>query len=99
MIARKIKLAILAASGPLLATACVVPTQLANSPAVTQGLQVISAGHTGCQPADNTISNVQMELNGSGTWNATCKDKTYLCSAFKGVDPSESYSCAPAVTE
>jgi hypothetical protein len=50
-------------------------------------------------PADNRISGVQMQLNGSGTWNATCQNKTYLCSAFQGVSPPVSYSCAPAVSK
>ncbi|HEX4267422.1 MAG TPA: hypothetical protein VHY36_06035 [Steroidobacteraceae bacterium] len=93
------KFAIPAALLPLLATACAVPSQLANSATMTQALQTISAGHTGCMPADNRISSVQMQLNGSGTWNATCQNKTYLCSAFQGVSPSVSYSCAPAVSE
>ena len=98
MIARKTRLAILVASAPFLVSACVTaPASLATSSYVTQSLQMISAGHTGCQPADNTISNIQMGLNGSGIWNATCNGKTYLCSAFQGVNPSESYSCALAV--
>jgi len=50
-------------------------------------MQTISAGHTGCVPADNQLSNV----NVGGTWNATCKGKTYLCSA----SGASSYSCAP----
>jgi|SRR5215469_4328710 len=98
MIARKARLAILAVSIPLLVTACVtVPASVAESPSMTGPLQMISAGHTGCMPADNRISGVQMQFNGSGTWNATCNDKAYLCSAFQGASSSESYSCAPAV--
>lgn len=98
MIARKARLAVLAASAPLLLTACMTePASLATSPYVTQGLQTISAGHTGCMPTDNTISNVRMDFHGGGTWNATCDGKVYLCSAFQGVNPSDSYSCAPAV--
>jgi hypothetical protein len=50
-------------------------------------MQTISAGHTGCVPADNQLSNVMV----GGTWNATCKGKTYLCSA----SGASSYSCAP----
>jgi hypothetical protein len=73
------------------ATACVTP----DSPTVTSALQMVSAGHTGCLPEENQISNVKMNLDGSGTWNATCKGKAYLCSAFLGVSKSESYSCAP----
>lgn len=95
MITSKIGLALLAASA-LLLPAC-VPAELAHSPMVTSGLQMISAGHTGCLPADNAISNTKMNLDGSGTWNATCNGRLYLCSAFKGVNPSDSYSCAPAV--
>lgn len=73
------------------ATACVTP----SSSMVTSSLQMVSAGHTGCLPEENQISNVKMNLDGSGTWNATCKAKDYLCSAFLGVSKSESYSCAP----
>jgi hypothetical protein len=39
-------------------------------------------------PADNVISNQDMF---AGTWNATCKATTYLCSPAG----TESYSCAP----
>jgi hypothetical protein len=59
---------------------------IANSPLVVNKLKMVSAGHTGCLPDENEISNVN---SGSSTWNATCKGKVYLCS---GVD---SYSCAP----
>jgi hypothetical protein len=59
-----------------------------NSPYVKSQLQTISAGHTGCMPADNVISNQDMF---AGTWNATCKATTYLCSPAG----TESYSCAP----
>jgi len=72
-------------------TACVTP----NSPMVTKALQTISAGHTGCLPEDNQISNLNAAADGSGTWNATCKGKAYLCSSFLGVGSSASYSCAP----
>jgi hypothetical protein len=68
---------------------------LANSPLVIEHLQVVSAGHTGCLPADNAISNVSAKADGSGVWNATCKGKTYLCSAAGSTGNSESFSCAP----
>jgi hypothetical protein len=87
----KLKLVILAAGTLLTATACVTP----NSPMMTNALQMVSAGHTGCLPEENQISNVKMALDGSGTWNATCKGRAYLCSAFLGASKSESYSCAP----
>jgi len=67
-----------------------------NSPMVQERLKMVSAGHTGCMPAENVISNVAANLDGSGTWNATCKGKVYLCSAVGSVGNSESYSCAPA---
>jgi hypothetical protein len=66
-----------------------------NSPEVLQALKMVSAGHTGCLPDDNEISNVSAVRDGSGTWNATCRGKTYLCSAFRAVGGSQSYSCAP----
>lgn len=81
----------LAVSTLLSLSACVT----ANSPMVTRGLQMISAGHTGCLPEENQISNMNANLDGSGTWNAACKGKTYLCSSFKGTGTSTSYSCAP----
>lgn len=68
---------------------------IANSPAVAKQLKMVSAGHTGCLPDENEISNVNYGLDGSGTWNATCKGKVYLCSAVASAGNSESYSCAP----
>jgi len=94
MLTHKSRLALLAAAILFFTTACVT-AMTADSPTITKGLQMISAGHTGCLPEDNQISNVKMNLDGSGTWNATCKAKSYLCSAFLGVSKSESYSCAP----
>jgi hypothetical protein len=68
---------------------------MANSPIVVKQLKMVSAGHTGCLPDENEISNVNSSPDGSGTWNATCKGKVYLCSAVASVGNSESYSCAP----
>lgn len=64
-----------------------------NSPAVTSQLQAISAGHTGCMPEENELSNVK---NGaaSASWNATCKGKVYLCTGVAD-NSSRVYSCAP----
>jgi hypothetical protein len=68
----------------------------ASSPLVQEHLKIVSAGHTGCMPDDNVISNVVMlDLAGNATWNATCKGKVYLCTAAGSVGNSESYSCAP----
>jgi hypothetical protein len=68
---------------------------IANSPIIVNKLKIVSAGHTGCVPDENEISNVNSHPDGSGTWNATCKGKLYLCSAVAAVGNSESYSCAP----
>lgn len=67
----------------------------ANSPLVQDRLKMVSAGHTGCMPEENVISNVASSLDGTGTWNATCKGKVYLCSAAPAGN-AEAYSCAPA---
>jgi hypothetical protein len=61
-----------------------------NSPTAQKQLQIISAGHTGCMPDDNVISNV-VNYGSNVTFNATCKSKIYLCSA---AYPSP-VSCAP----
>lgn len=74
------------------ATACVT----ANSPLVQDRLKLISAGHTGCLPDANDISNVSLNTDGSGIWNATCKGQTYLCTAVGSVGNSEAFSCALA---
>lgn len=66
----------------------------ANSPIVQQKLKTVSAGYTGCMPDENILSNVAPKADGSGTWNATCKGKTYLCSAVATVNKSESFNCA-----
>ena len=57
-------------------------------------LQLVSAGFTGCTPADNILSNVEPSSDGSGTWNATCKGKAYLCSSVPTVK-SHTFHCAP----
>ena len=67
---------------------------------VKDRLQLVCAGHTGCLPEDNVISNVKANADGSGTWNAMCKGKMYLCSAVcptiaGSVGCAESFSCAP----
>lgn len=67
----------------------------ANSPIVQDRLKLVSAGHTGCMPDENVLSNVVAHPDGSGTWNATCKGKTYLCTAVASIGNSESFSCAP----
>lgn len=69
----------------------------ANSPAVTSQLQIRSAGFTGCAAEDNRISNVNARPDGSGTWNAACKDKVYLCSEGSSNGHAASYNCALAV--
>jgi hypothetical protein len=72
-------------------------TPLSSSvPAVATWLQTASAGHTGCLPEANDLSNVKFDLAGNGLWNATCKGRTYLCSAVSSASSnSESISCAP----
>jgi hypothetical protein len=67
-----------------------------DSPVIKNKLQVVSAGHTGYMPPDNEIANVQViNLTGDGTWNATCKGKTYLCSSAGTVNGGTTFSCAP----
>jgi hypothetical protein len=66
-----------------------------NSPIVQEKLKTVSAGYTGCAPDDNVLSNVVASRDGSGTWNATCKGKTYLCSAIAAGKSAESFHCAP----
>ena len=63
---------------------------------ITEHLQTISAGHTGCLPQDNDITVITMGGDGSGVWTAVCMGKRYLCSSAGGTNGS-SYSCAPAV--
>lgn len=56
---------------------------------------MISAGHTGCAPEANEISNTRLSSAGNGTWNVACERKTYLCSATFFVDACPVYSCTP----
>src|SRR5262249_46318657 len=65
-----------------------------NSPIVRNQLQTISAGHTGCMPEENQLSNVKDSADGA-TWNATCKGKVYLCTGVSDLSNSRTYSCAP----
>jgi hypothetical protein len=67
----------------------------ANSPIVQGKLQMVSAGYTGCMPDENVLSNFAPTFDGSGTWNATCKGRKYLCSTISTVGNSQSYHCAP----
>jgi hypothetical protein len=68
---------------------------LSDSQIVANQLQIRSAGFTGCAVEANQITNITTNLDGSGTWNATCKDKVYLCS--QGSSGAPTYSCAVAV--
>jgi hypothetical protein len=45
-------------------------------------MKEVSAGRTGCLPDDNVIANVHETSlkNGTTTWTASCKEKTYVCS-------------------
>jgi len=79
----------------LTALAGCAPQLLASSPIISKKLQLVSAGHTGCVPEENQISQLSMSLDGSGMWYVTCKSKTYLCSAVGTTGGSESFSCAP----
>jgi hypothetical protein len=76
----------------LLVTGC---ASLTSSPMVINQLKIRTAGFTGCAVDANVITNVTGNADGSGTWNATCKDKVYLCSQGSSVAPT--YSCAVAV--
>ena len=78
----------------LFVTGC---ASLANSPLIINQLKIRSAGYTGCATDENEISNVNPRPDGSGTWNATCKGKVYLCSQGSSGGHAASYSCAAAV--
>jgi hypothetical protein len=67
-----------------------------SSPMAQEQLRMISAGHTGCMPEENAISNV-VAKGSDATWNATCKGKVFLCSAVPSGSNSSSFSCAPVV--
>ncbi|HYJ39551.1 MAG TPA: hypothetical protein VEW08_02105 [Steroidobacteraceae bacterium] len=67
----------------------------AESPLVKDKLKAVSAGYTGCMPEENELSNVAPKPDGSGTWNATCKGKSFLCSAVADANNSVSFHCAP----
>ncbi|WP_308368348.1 MULTISPECIES: hypothetical protein [unclassified Microbulbifer] len=73
-----------------------VKEKIVNSQMMTEHLQTISAGHTGCMPHDNEISIVSIANNGSGVWTAVCRGKQYLCSSAGGTK-GQSFSCAPSV--
>ncbi|WP_193164868.1 hypothetical protein [Microbulbifer hainanensis] len=70
--------------------------QIVNSQAMTDHLQIISAGHTGCMPKDNVIEIIHIGNNNEGIWTASCQGKRYLCSSAGGLE-GQSNSCAPAV--
>jgi hypothetical protein len=70
-----------------------------SSPAVQTRLKTVSAGYTGCAPEANVLSNVVQnhDASGSGTWNATCNGKVYLCSSVSIRSESGPFNCALAV--
>jgi hypothetical protein len=90
-----VRISVLAAV--LFMTGCVSMASMANSPLVINQLKIRSAGFTGCRTDENDISNVNPRPDGSGTWNATCKDKVYLCSQGSSGGHAATYSCAAAV--
>jgi hypothetical protein len=90
-----VRISVLAAV--LFMTGCVSMASMANSPLVINQLKIRSAGYTGCATDENEISNVNPRPDGSGTWNATCKDEVYLCSQGSSVGHAATYSCAVAV--
>jgi hypothetical protein len=83
-------------SAMLLLSGCVPVT--VNTPGIPDELQTISAGHTGCLPAQNDLSNVKF-AGADTTWNATCNGKVYLCTGVSDLSNAHSYSCAPAVVQ
>ena len=85
----------LSIAGTALAASSANPTPSPVNSFDVKRLKLGSAGHTGCLPDDNAISNAALNPDGSGTWNATCKGKIYLCSAVALRGDSMSISCAP----
>lgn len=65
------------------------------SPFMQSQLQLVSAGHTGCLPSENEISNSTVNKSGVGTWNATCQGRVFLCAAVSSGPEVIEYSCAP----
>lgn len=65
-----------------------------NNPGTRSHYQMLTAGHTGCVPDENQLSNLNIQGSGDGTWNAVCQGKTYLCSVTG--QETEIVSCAPA---
>lgn len=81
---------------PLLATGCWVPTaEDYRAGREDSILQQYSAGHTGCVPVENAISN-RTELSRGYMWNASCKNRTYLCTNLSRSEKSSETNCAPA---
>lgn len=68
---------------------------MVNSPMIQGKLRLVSAGYTGCVPEDNVLTNVSATMDGSGSWNASCKGKPYLCTSVGQVDGGAQYHCAP----
>ena len=71
-------------------------SNLLTSPATLNRLKTVSAGYTGCAPQDNALSDVveNHDARGSGTWNATCNGRVYLCSSVSILSESEPAHCA-----
>jgi hypothetical protein len=79
-----------ALSGVVLVSGCAITL---TNPGTQSHYQTLTAGHTGCVPAENQLSNLSIRGDGEGTWNAQCKNQAYLCSVTGQKE--EIVSCAP----
>ncbi len=97
MYAHTAKLIALTLGTLTVAAACASGPYEESSSAAPRSLRAVSAGYTGCRPADNEISGLRRDDDGNETWYATCAGRTYLCSEASGDEGATSYSCARAV--
>ena len=77
---------------PLLASLALIVFTLGGAACgpTMENYQIASSGPTGCAPAEIGIANQQVS-GPTGSWTATCKGKTFQCSAVRSAT-----TCNPA---
>lgn len=77
----------------ILLVGCVTPSNVNKSEFAKEKIRYMSAGSTGCLPADMDVEFIEPKWNVHGVWTVTCKSNVYVCSA-SGVDQNVA-SCSP----
>lgn len=87
----------IALSLSLFLAGCVTPSNVNNSEFAKEKIKYMSAGSTGCLPADMNVEFIDPKWNHHGVWTVKCKSQLFVCSAA-GVDQNIA-SCSPSIEQ